>query len=102
MAIENTVDEETTGHIVWISSSSILDDGANTQVSGGNQDFFLNCVNWMVGETDGITIHAKSLSADYLTMSSSASSELTLAVIIVIPAAYLAVGVVIWARRKRR
>lgn len=102
VAIENTVDEETTGHIVWISSSSILGDGANTQVSGGNQDFFLNCVNWMVGETDGITIHAKSLSADYLTMSSSASSALTLAVIIVIPAAYLAVGIVIWARRKRR
>lgn len=102
VAIENTVDDETTGRIVWISSSSLLNDSVNVQVSGGNQDFFLNCVSWMVGETEGITIHAKSLDSDYLTMSSSASSVLTMLVIVVIPAAYLAVGIVIWARRKRR
>lgn len=34
----------------------------NMRISGGNQDFFLNCVNWMCGQESGISIHAKSVS----------------------------------------
>lgn len=96
-------DSATGASMVWVSSSSLLNEDANTQVSGGNLDLFLNALSWMV-ETDesAISIHAKSLNYDYLTIDSGAASTLTVLVIAVIPVLYLAVGIYINVRRKRR
>jgi ABC-type uncharacterized transport system involved in gliding motility auxiliary subunit len=74
----------------------------NMRISGGNQDFFLNCVNWMCGQESGISIHAKSVSQEYLTISSGTASLLALVMIGVLPIGYLAIGIVIWTRRKKR
>ncbi len=103
VAITDTVDDGITSDIVWVSSSALVDEQTNAQVSGGNQDFFLNALNYLCdGEESGISIHAKSLSSETLTMSSSTVSMLTVLVVGLIPAGYLAAGLVIWVRRKRR
>lgn len=102
VAVTETLGEERESHIVWVSSSYLLDDQTNLQISGGNQDFFLNCINWMCGQESGISIHAKSMSYEYLTISSGTSSLLTLLMIGVLPIGYLAAGIVIWIRRKKR
>ena len=103
MAITDTVEDGITSDIVWVSSAALTDDQANVQVSGGNQDFFLNALSYLCkAESSDLGIHAKSLSSESLTMTSTAVSLLTVAVVGVIPLCYLAVGIVIWARRKRR
>lgn len=103
VAVTESIDEENETQIVWISSASLLDSQANMQVSGGNQDFFLNCLNWMCEpDESGITIHAKSMDYEYLTIDSGTASLLTFLIIAVIPLAYLGTGISIWARRKRR
>lgn len=101
VAITETIDEENKTNIVWVSSTSLLDDQANMQVSGGNQDFFLNCVNWVCEQENSISIHAKDMSYEYLTMNSRTSSLLTMLVIGILPFGYLAIGIYIWSRRKR-
>lgn len=96
-------DSNTGSNIVWISSGGLLDESANTQVSGGNLDLFLNSLSWMVETEDsGISIHAKSLSMEYLTIDSAAASSLTVLFVGIIPVAYLAVGIFIFVRRKRK
>ncbi len=102
VAITDTIDDETESNILWVSSAYLLDDSANSSVSGGNQDLFLNALNWMCEQEDSISIHAKSLSTEYLTMSASAGNLLCVLAIGVIPAAYLAIGIVIWFRRRHR
>ena len=103
VAISDTVDDGITSDIVWVSSAALVDDQTNTQVSGGNQDFFLNALGYLCqAEQSSLSIHAKSLSSDTLTMDSAAVSALTVAVVGVIPAAVIALGIVIWIRRKRR
>ena len=102
VAITETLDADTESSIVWVSSSYLLDDQTNMQISGGNQDFFLNCISWMCDQESGISIHAKSISNAYLTISSGTSSLLTLLMIGVLPIGYLAIGIVIWVRRKKR
>ena len=103
VAITETVSDEESTHIVWVSSASLLDEQTNAQVSGGNQDFFLNCLNWMCEtEESSIAIHAKSLSYEYLTMDSSTASRLSILIVGIIPLAYLGTGITIWIRRKRR
>ena len=103
VAIRDTVDDGITGDIVWVSSAALVDDQTNTQVSGGNQDFFLNALGYLCqAEQSSLSIHAKSLSSDTLIMDSATVSALTIAVVGVIPAAVITLGIVIWIRRKRR
>ena len=103
VAISDTVDDGITSDIVWVSSAALVDDQTNTQVSGGNQDFFLNALGYLCqAEQSSLSIHAKSLSSDTLTMDSATVSALTIAVVGVIPAAVITLGIVIWIRRKRR
>lgn len=101
VAITKTNDDETESKIVWVGSTSLLDDSTNTAVSGGNQDFFLNAVNWICGQESSISIRSKSIVSEYLTIDSASASAMTLAVVIVLPVVYLVIGICIWARRRR-
>lgn len=95
-------DENTHASIVWVTSGYLADSQTNSEVAGGNLDFFLNGLNWLCqGEESGFTIHAKSMAYEYLTMDSGTAGLLTMLIVAVIPAVYLAVGIVIRARRKR-
>ncbi|MBR5533643.1 MAG: GldG family protein [Ruminiclostridium sp.] len=102
VAITEEIDEETSAQIVWVSSSSLADEDADSWVSGGNLDFFLNALGWMCDHEESITIHAKSLNYESLTMSGGTSAILSLLVVGVLPLTYLIVGIRIWIRRKRR
>ncbi len=102
VAVTETLDDGGETELIWVSSAYLLDDATNQGVSGGNEDFFLNCLNWLCGSESGISIHAKSISNEYLTITSGASSMLTALVVVIIPAAFLAFGIVVWYRRKKR
>lgn len=100
-AITDSSGEEES-RIVWVSSSALLDDETNMRVSGGNEDMFLNTIGWMCSHEEGISIRAKSLSTEYLTISSSAAAALSALVTAMIPAAVLAAGICIKVRRQRK
>ena len=96
------VANEGASKVIWISSGAILEDQADAQVAGGNQDFFLNCLNTICGQESSISIHSKSLAYEYLTMNSATAARLSTLVVGILPAACLSIGIVIWVRRKRR
>lgn len=103
VAISAEMDDGITADIVWVSSGALVSDETSAQSSGGNRDLFLNALNYLCGGAEsGISIRAKSLDQQKLTMDSGTASVLTVLVIAIIPAAYLLVGILIWARRKRR
>ena len=79
-----------------------MDDQYNQQVSGANEDFFLNCVGWTCQGEEGGSIHAKEITTQYLTVPASTASLLILLVVAVVPAGYLFFGLRIWIRRKRQ
>ena len=96
-------DSNTGSNILWVSSSTLVDDSANTVVSGGNQDMFLNMVCYLCEpEGSSISIRAKSLDAETLTLTSQASSSWAVIMIAIVPLSYLAIGIVKWYRRKRK
>lgn len=102
VAITAGTDEENESRIVWAASAALLEDSVNQQVSGGNQDFFLNCVNWLCGRAESISIHAKSVSYEYLTIDSGAAGTMIVIMTGIIPLACLGAGIYTWIRRKRR
>lgn len=101
VAITDTTDNGD-AHIVWITSGQMLNDQINAYVSGGNQDLFLNALNWMSDREESIAIHPKTISQEYLQVSSFASTFWSMILIFIIPVIILALGIYIWIRRKSR
>lgn len=102
VAITDTVDDGIESGIIWFTSGALVDDSSNEQVAGGNQDLFLNAINWLCGQTGSISIHAKSMSFRYLTMDSGTASGLSLLFVGLIPAACLVTGVITSYRRRNK
>lgn len=100
-AATETAEDGTESHVIWIGSTALLDDTYNQKVAGANQDFFLNCVSWTCQGEGGPTIHAKSMTTEYLTMNAATASVLTLVVVAVLPGGCLAWGIYTWIKRRR-
>ena len=93
---------KTGGKVVWLSTSGLLDETMDQMVSGSNSDLVLNAFSWLTGSESGITIHAKSLTTETLTVPSGAGSLWSGLLMFAIPGAMLVLGVVIWAMRRKR
>ncbi len=103
VVIETTVSDGSTGKIVWYPSMYVLDDSMTGKSSGANEDLFLNSLNWMLGqEESSMTIHTKSMSYEYLNLNEQAATTITVLVVGLFPLAYLAVGIVVTMKRKRK
>lgn len=84
------------------TSSALLDDSANQMVSGGNASLFMNTVSWICGQSVSVSISSKSLSMDYLTVTSASGSFWSIVTIGIIPAVFLIGGLMIWLRRRKQ
>ena len=55
----------------------------------------------MTGEEETTAISAKTLSSEYLTMTSAQSSRWTAVMIVIIPLVFIIFGIAVWARRRK-
>lgn len=102
VAVTETLAQGGESKIVWVSSGALLDEQSSAQVSGGNQDLFLNAISWMTEQEQSISIHAKTLSGEYLSIPEAQANMLVFLMIAVLPLGFLCLGLGIWIRRKRR
>ena len=93
--------DETTSQMVYIPSTAFLADQINTLVSGANHDFFMNSLEWLCDREETISIRAKSLDAEKLSISEQTALNWEIILMGVIPAALLIFGgMVVYRRRK--
>ena len=88
--------------MVWVPSATFTNQEMDAVISGANSDFFLNSLNWMCEQEDAISIRSKSLDATTLTLTAQENSFWSIVMVGVIPAAFLAAGLIVWYRRKKR
>jgi ABC-2 type transport system permease protein len=88
--------------IVWLTSGDMLDDDVNALVSNGNFNLFLNCLSWLCGKEDNLSIRSVGYNTEKLTLSTGEVYRYSLLLVLVIPAAVLAVGGVVYFKRKRK
>jgi ABC-2 type transport system permease protein len=100
--ITKDLEDDRQMQIVWIASSELLNEEYNSLSSDANEDFVLNALEMMCEKDNSISVRSKSLSYEYLTISSGTSSYIKVLTIAVIPAVYLLIGIFIVVRRKRR
>lgn len=88
--------------LVWIASSMMLEEAYNSYSSDANEDFILNVLEMMCEKDDSISVRSKSLTNEYLTISTADSSMIKVATMGVIPGIYLITGIVVAVRRGKR
>lgn len=98
--VEEFDDVET--RIVWVGTNEMLNELMDEFVLGGNSFAFLNAVSWLCSVEDVTALHVKTLTAHKLYMPTSTSSFYSVLMVGVIPLCFLAVGIVVWVRRKVR
>ena len=87
---------------VWYSSPSITSSSDDSYISGGNSAVFMGSVGWMAENQISLSILAKQLQVEALTLTAAQSSLWSVVVIFVLPLLLLAAGFVIWIRRRKR
>ncbi len=97
VAAEYAAESGETGRVVWFSSPGLMSADMDSIVSGANSDLVLNAISYLTGEESGVSIHAKSLTSQSLTVSSW-----SWVMIAVLPLAAIAAGVAVTVWRKRR
>lgn len=90
------------GKLIWFSSGGMLAGNVDRVVAGGNSNLLLNALNWMSNREESISIRAKSMNEERLTVPAAASSFWSVIMIGMVPACLIAAGIVIYVRRKRR
>lgn len=87
---------------VWFSSPALVDEMADQYVSGGNSSVFMACLNWMSENKTNLSIMAKALQVEALTVTSAQAGIWSVIVVFVIPLAFLALGFGVWFKRRKK
>lgn len=104
VAVEQTVDDDNTTNLVVVGSFQLLNDSADEIVSGNNASMFKDILSTLIGDSQLSTsvIAAKDYSLSTITVTTAAAVGLGLSAIIVIPVLMIVLGIVIWARRRKK
>ena len=82
---------------VWYSSDYIL-----SEECGAASDMFYNALNWMCEQEALISIRGKTITQQYLNITEESVNTMTWIVVAIVPLGFLAVGISIYQRRKKR
>jgi len=91
-----------TAKFVWFSSPALTDPSADQYVSGGNSSVFMAALNWMSENKTNLSIMAKALQVQALTISAAQSAFWSVIVVFVVPLAFLALGFAVWSHRRKK
>ncbi|MDY3239905.1 MAG: Gldg family protein [Anaerovoracaceae bacterium] len=97
---ENEDGSET--RLLWFSSAYISNESIDAYVGGGNVTLFLNGISWTAEDDPVASIHGKTISTQFLTISASAMNLWKIIMIGIVPLTVLLAGVIVYIRRKKR
>ncbi|MGN1408555.1 MAG: Gldg family protein [Eubacteriales bacterium] len=86
---------------VWYSSPALSDETADSWVSGGNSSVFMATIGWMCENKINLSIMAKQMQVEALTVTAAQSAVWSVIVVFIIPLAVFALGFVVWLRRRK-
>lgn len=88
--------------LIVLGTSYMLQSDINSLVSGANEDFFLNALEWLCERENTIAIRAKSLDAGTLTVAAASSNMWKIILIGILPLATVIGGGMYIYRRKKK
>lgn len=103
IAVDKTIDDETTATAIIFASYELLTEEADMMVSNGNQKFFKDTIYNLMPQTKGkVSVGIKSLETQYLTVTEGDIGRFRIVAVYLIPVAMLLAGIGTWISRRRR
>lgn len=93
---------ENKGTVIALATGNAMTDDVNSVVNGNNEDFFLNGINYLVGDADKISIRGKEITFDSNIYTSRQVLIFSALGIAGIPLVILVVGVIVVLLRRKR
>ena len=93
---------DTNGRFVWFTSYGIVDDNADSAVSGGNSKLFLSTLGNLCDKKESVSIAGKVMSTEYLVTTESVAVIFLVLFVAIIPITFIGVGIVVTIVRRRR
>ncbi|MDR0965297.1 MAG: GldG family protein [Myxococcales bacterium] len=97
-AVEGDPDREL--RIVLVGDKDFATNGYSSVL--GNEDFFLNSLNWLASQAERITIRPKLRTASRLYLTPERQAMLTFFIIDLLPISILAFGITLWMLRRSK
>ena len=94
--------DTTYSNLLCFGSEYLLQSNILSAQQYGNSEYFFSVINGLTHKTDGIFIKPKTIKGTAFDIDQSTKSRLMWTFIIIIPVAVLAVGLVVWLRRKNK
>lgn len=94
--------QKVTSNVMVMGSAFMSDIYITSDTSYNNGEFILNSVNKMTGKSSGITIVPKSLSISTISIDDTQITAIRTVVMFVIPVVIVAIGIVVYVRRKNK
>ncbi|MDD2972044.1 MAG: Gldg family protein [Lachnospiraceae bacterium] len=95
-------EDDSTTKIAVFGCEYLVDDKFDTMVSGANVKLFTSAVSYMVDHEESVSIPSKSYDYSTIMMPQNVIVLWGLMVTIVIPLMMMAMGIVIWAKRRKK
>ncbi len=93
--------KDTDGKLVIVSSDFFCDDEFNANSAGANMDYVINSFNYLIGDNEYITVRPTTVRNEILQISAWEGKILKIAMLGVIPVAFLLSGLVEFFRRRK-
>lgn len=94
--------KHTLSRVVVFGSDKLASSMFMSYSNANNSKFFINTFNNISGKDEGVTITSKSFATTGFDMTSQQADTLAVFLCIVIPVVVIALGIVIWVRRRHR
>ena len=91
-----------TSNLLVFGSSAMLDSSITSTSYYNNGDYFVSILNTMTGKNGGISIVAKDLTAATFDTTAAKANAAFWVFVILLPAAILITGIVIWLKRRHK
>ncbi len=102
VAITDDISTDIQSRAVIFSSSSIVDEEADTTIGGGNISLTVNSLQWLANQDTDVFIATKQLSLTSLVISAAQAKRNLTYLVIIMPIIVLGFGFYVWFRRRRR
>lgn len=92
---------QTTSRLIWYASQYLSNEEVDTYAGGGNLTLYLNSVCWLGEDEPEASIYGKRVATQFLHMT-NAMTKVMGVIFLAVPLLVVAIGMVVWIRRKRR
>jgi len=90
------------GKAVWFATNYIADDSADSMVSGGNSNTFLNALGWCCEKTSSVSVRTISMTVEPLAVDEASANIWMIVVAVLIPLSVAGIGFGVWFRRRSK